>query len=231
MHQFEELQRQIEEDLGHDEHRWFDPTGYPSVALCLLDSVYSIGVRYSGVVGFLQRYSELREKQGGAAERDKPADLVESIDQVGGVDKFAEETSCRWRTSTRSGILKAEAARDLAEILNRAGLHTVEDVREQLGTVELQEASPVKSEWLSVRGQRSGLTWNYFLMLARVQGVKADRMIIRYVSRALDRHVKQEEAATLVRGVAERMDVDTIRLDHAIWRKESGREIYLAEEE
>ena len=107
----------------------------------------------------------------------------------------------------------------------------MEDVREQLGTVELQEASPVKSEWLSVRGQRSGLTWNYFLMLARVQGVKADRMVIRYVSRALDRHVKQEEAATLVRGVAERMDVDTIRLDHAIWRKESGREIYLAEEE
>jgi hypothetical protein len=63
-------------------------------------------------------------------------------------------------------------------------------------------------------------------MLARIPGVKADRMVIRYVAEAVGK--KQDppapkEASALVKQVAELKGWDLIYLDHAIWRKQSGR--------
>ena len=48
----------------------------------------------------------------------------------------------------------------------------------------------------------AGITWNYALMLARIPGVKADRMVIRYVADAIGK--KQDppapkEASVLVK--------------------------------
>ncbi|HYB38425.1 MAG TPA: hypothetical protein VEF72_23670 [Mycobacterium sp.] len=63
-------------------------------------------------------------------------------------------------------------------------------------------------------------------MLARVPGVKADRMVIRYVARAIavpEDRLSRIEAAQLVKQVAELKGWDLIHLDHAIWRYESGR--------
>jgi hypothetical protein len=63
-------------------------------------------------------------------------------------------------------------------------------------------------------------------MLAEIPGVKADRMVIRYVARAIGvrpETVSPERAAHLVGRVAEAKGWDTIDLDHAIWRLESGR--------
>lgn len=224
MEQVEQLQARVVQDLGNEDSRWFDPAGYSSVALCVLDSIYSIGVRYTGVINFLERYRKLREVD---TYEDTPADLINAIQAAGGPQGFAQATSCQWRTSTRSGILKAEAVEMAARILDEAGLTTVPQLRMALGDVESQKNSSVKKQWTSIPGQGSGLSWNYFLMLAKIPGVKADRMILRYVSSALDRPVGSEEAARLVMGVAEDMGIDPIKLDHAIWRKESGREIYV----
>ncbi|MFN2345173.1 MAG: hypothetical protein ABR616_05620 [Dermatophilaceae bacterium] len=54
-------------------------------------------------------------------------------------------------------------------------------------------------------------------------------MVVSYVSRALGESVSGEEARLLVGNVARAQGVDEIVLDHAIWRLESGREVYLAE--
>ena len=63
-------------------------------------------------------------------------------------------------------------------------------------------------------------------MLAQVPRVKADRMVISYVARAIDcppSRLVPAKAAALVHGVAKAKGGDTIQLDHAIWRFESGR--------
>lgn len=63
-------------------------------------------------------------------------------------------------------------------------------------------------------------------MLAGVPGVKADRMVIRYVERAVGAtpgHLGASDAAALVRAVAELTGRNITHLDHAIWRFESGR--------
>jgi IMP dehydrogenase len=54
--------------------------------------------------------------------------------------------------------------------------------------------------WRSVHGQRSGISWHYVLILANVEDVKADRMICRFVARAIgDPGVSPVEAADAVR--------------------------------
>lgn len=62
-------------------------------------------------------------------------------------------------------------------------------------------------------------------MLCGVPGVKADRMVVRFVHRAVGEDVGPAGAAALVQEVAERMGVSFSTLDHAIWRKESGRPV------
>lgn len=63
-------------------------------------------------------------------------------------------------------------------------------------------------------------------MLAGVPGVKADRMVVRYVSRALGRETDPRESALLVAAVADRYSLSQTRLDHAIWRRESRRAVF-----
>jgi len=64
------------------------------------------------------------------------------------------------------------------------------------------------------------------LMLAGVPGVKADRMVLRYVSGALGHVVGAVEAATLVSGLADSRGPSRTKLDHAIWRRESGGDAF-----
>ncbi|MGC0365904.1 hypothetical protein ABH922_003888 [Rhodococcus sp. 27YEA15] len=78
------------------------------------------------------------------------------------------------------------------------------------------------------RGQRSEITWDYFLKLAGIPGVKADRMDVRYVATAFGvapETVGAVDAAGLVKAVAENCGHNLIHLDHAIWRFESGRPV------
>lgn len=63
-------------------------------------------------------------------------------------------------------------------------------------------------------------------MLAQIPGVKADRMVARYVARAIGvgpEPLSGQRAADLVKRVAGLMGWNVIHLDHAIWRVESGR--------
>ena len=62
-------------------------------------------------------------------------------------------------------------------------------------------------------------------MLTGLQGVKADRMVRRFVADALgeDEHaVSQLDARTLVTEAAARLNVDVSQLDYAIWLYQSG---------
>lgn len=220
------LGQQIRDDLG-DSQTWHVGTGYESLALCVLDSIYSTGHHYTGVVNLLNRYRQLRRAEGADPTHDSTTHLLQFMDAVGGPAGFAEVTNNRWRAWSRnSAPLKANAAQGAAQALQNAGITTVQAARRMLTEPTAQESSPAKRAWLAVPGQRSGLTWTYFLMLAGIPGVKADRMIVRYATRVLGREVAAKGAATLVKAVADQRQLSPIQLDHAIWRFESGREVH-----
>ena len=71
----------------------------------------------------------------------------------------------------------------LAPLL-REDIRTTNDLRVASKTDHALEAA--KRAWRAAPGQRSGITWDYALMLAQVPRVKADRMVISYVARAID---------------------------------------------
>lgn len=224
------LAARVEEDLGHDDTRWFNADGYQSVAQAVLDSIYSTGNTYTSVLNALVKYRAARREDGADASNDTAQDLVDATDGWGGTQGLVARTNeCRaW--SRRTAPYKAEAAYGAARILATHGLNTRAEVQAALTDSIAQETSPIKAAWRALPGQRSLLTWTYFLMLCGVPGVKADRMVVAYVSRALGRPVDPRAAATLVSGLADQLGISRSKLDHAIWRKESGRKVYLDDE-
>lgn len=212
-------------DLG-DPDGWFRTTGYPkSLALCIIDSIYSTGARYTSVLNVIARYRAYRTEQGGDADTDGVEELLTTIDELGGADAWATRIGNRRPTSTaQNAPLKSAAIVDVASKLADFDVRTTDQLRARVHTDALEA---VEHAWRTAPGQRSGITWEYALMLAQVPGVKADRMVIAYTARALgvaSHRLLPTQAAALVSRVAHDQNWDVIRLDHTIWRFESGRD-------
>lgn len=198
---------------------WRDPGGHlDSLSLCVINSIQSMGVRFGSVRRVIARYESSRP---GLAATDGAYELRSTFEERGGVDGWVRDIGNRHRTSTRTGApLKAEVILEAATVLQHAAVLSTQDLR-AVGGERLAE---VKARWLALPGQRSGISWRYLLMLAGVPGVKADRMICRFVARATQqRTVTPPFAEHAVERAAALLDVTPNLLDHAIWRWESGR--------
>ena len=147
--------------------------------------------------------------------------FLASIDGLSDGD-FAELLGNRQRTSTRGGILKALAARQYAEILSQNGVNTLKDVSLLLeSAIRVEE---VETSLARVRGHGSGARLAYLWMLAGDDHhVKPDRMVIGWASHVLGRSVRPIEASALIVGAASELGATPWELDHAIWRRQSGR--------
>ncbi len=212
------------EKLDPDPRSWVNPTGYPdSLALCVIDSIQSIGVRYTSVGNVLDRYRLYRRESGAEPSTDGVEELLTTFTGVGGTSIWASKIGNQHKTSTRAGApLKAEAVWAAAQALKQLGVLTAEDLRGTSG----EALERTKAAWLGVPGQRSGIAWRYVLMLAGVPGVKPDRMIRRFVAAALSvplNKVTADVAGDAVTRAANILGVDVKALDHAIWRWQSGR--------
>lgn len=218
------LMSACERDLGNPDD-WHNPSGYPdSLALCVIDSIYSTGAKYSSVVNVVNRYRAHRAEAGGDADTDGLNELIASIDALGGADGWATQIGNRRPTSTAANApLKSVAIRQVAASLVELGISTTAELH---ASNQADALTNLESAWRAAPGQRSGITWDYALMLARIPGVKADRMVIAYVARAIgtvSNRLAPSTVAALVSEVAQLKGWDVIRLDHAIWRFESKR--------
>ncbi|MDZ7882566.1 MAG: hypothetical protein U5N53_06480 [Mycobacterium sp.] len=196
------------------------PKGYPnSLALCIVDSVQSTGVKYPSVEKVVARYVGFRN---GNAYTDGTVELLATFTETGGPDAWAEKIGNGHRTSTRGGVLKAAAILEAALALDGMGIATAAALRD----ADAARRGEVEASWRKVTGQRSGITWRYAGMLAGVPGVKPDRMICRFVADSLElrrRSVGTEFAYDIVTAAATEMGMSATALDHAIWRFQRGR--------
>jgi hypothetical protein len=203
---------------------WATPEGYRSAGLALIDAVWSIGVRYQSVDNVIARYRAERLAAGQDPETDRPEDVRRFVEACGGPEAFALRVRNQQRTSTRNGILKAEAVLLEARMLESEHVAAPGD---------LAEASPerldhLRRRWSTVPGQGSGVSWRAFAMLVGLADVKPDRMVRRYVADALgrgrDTAVGTEEARALVMAAAVRLGVSPRDLDYAIWSYQASRQ-------
>jgi len=210
---------------------WSAPVAHTSVALAAIDAVWGINSRWTSVRNVIDRYRRARESDGGPshpagtadAGADTPEDLLAFIESSGGSDAFADVVQNRQRTSTRNGILKAEAVRQVATVLRDHGIRTPADLR----GASPERLAELRRDWIQIPGQRSGLSLDAFLLSTGRGSVKADRMVRRFVADALhasgEAAVKPARAAALVEEAATFVPTDARLLDAAIWRYESER--------
>lgn len=216
-----------------DESRWITADGYPdSLALCIIDSIWSTGPTYQSVQNVVSRYRAYRTAQGGDASTDGTGELRETIDRVGGGVGFADTVENHKRAHTRKGaLLKAEVVDEAARALEEIGIRTMADVRAEYA--QDKDLTRIEKTWLELTSQRSGVTFNYFVVLAGYQSVKPDRMIYRFIEKhtgLTSRQLGTRRATELIRRVADAYPTEARKLDHIIWRHESGRDIFLAYE-
>ena len=129
----------------------------------------------------------------------------------------------RQRTSTKSGILKAEAVWKFASALRSHRIEYLQDVGETLPSAALQRAIGL------IPGQGSGISLQYCWMLAGSDElIKPDRMVLRFLEDSLGRPVSTEEALRLVAGAVAELKAQCPAmsprlLDHKIWEYQRAR--------
>jgi hypothetical protein len=197
---------------------------YASLPLCVIDAVYSIGVRYSSTQRTVENWCLSQHppwliyRSVGAPEHsmDKFVELLAGQN----FETLAEHTfKNRQRTSSRGGILKAEAVYRFAKVLVDLRISAFGD------TEDLARNQTAEERVRDIPGQGSGISFSYFFMLAGSPGfVKADRMICRFVARALKiPSVAPGVAQKLVVAASAELNAEvpslTPRLlDHEIWK-------------
>lgn len=213
--------RRIATELGPPP-TWPSPVLVEGLALCIMNALYSTGNRSEAVVQVLDRYRRRRLAAGADPAADGPAELSAEIESCGGHQGFADALGNHWRAwQSKTAPYKTKVVYEAAALLANASVHDRDGLEAALKDPAVHDR--LKKGWLSLPGQRSGLTWRFFLMNSGIPGVKADRMITRWTSRALGRAVTPLEAERILIGAAERLGVEARRLDHAVWGKERKR--------
>lgn len=207
------LLRAVETDLG-DPAGWGAPVEFPdSLALCALNSVYSLRATSASVVRVLERFRAVRP----SANTDSGPDLLRAMDDAGSPERFARDVlenesklpgTKRLRTV---GIYEGLSRLAAPEV----GVTTTALLREKAGDVV------VKRAWRSVSGF-GPLSWAYLLMNAGVVSeTKPDVMIQRFVARSLGEDLDPHKTRQLLTEAAASLRVEPRSLDRAIWLHES----------
>lgn len=205
----------IRADLG-DPCAWGAPVEIRgSLALCALNSGYSLRATSASVRNVLRRYRVHRLQAGADPAHDSGPDLLQAMDAVGGPRVFSLEVLKTGAAFPKTGRLRAEAIYDAVTGLANLGVAT---------GPQLLEASADRATrwaWQSVKGLGSQ-SWTYLLMNAGDRNqTKPDTMVQRFLNRATGSTVSENEATRLVNAAAEALGVDIRALDRAIWLFES----------
>ena len=196
---------------------------YASIGLCAIDAVFSLGVRYESTERTVREWCARYGWEMSRARTDRERTITEFLQVLQPYENCWEDmarkvfNNCQ-RTSTRSGILKAEAVYRFCRVLQDFGIENFADVLKDGRREDLRR------EIKAIPGQGTGLSFNYFLILAgNTDAVKADRMVTRFVANALAvRNVPQAIAETLVREASavlrpEFPNLTPSLLDNKIW--------------
>jgi hypothetical protein len=162
---------------------------YPHLSMCVLDAIYSINANYNATKQVPIRYCEhfsLSKTRSAKTDTYPPVEEQESIDDFikrmssQSIEDIAKNIlKNQQRTSTKNGILKADAVLQFAKILQEFGVSCFQDIAKK----KLMESPEFENRILSIKGQGSGVSLRYFFMLAGDQNsVKPDRMIKRFLS-------------------------------------------------
>ncbi len=158
-------------------------TFYKSLPICIIDAVFSIGVKYQSVekaTNTFLNYFGLDISRTFPIKNEYTIDNF--ISDMGTFSSFEEAAekgfNNRQRTSTINGILKAEACYRVAEVFKKHNINTLEE----FNTYPSKNALDL--DILKVQGQGSGIMLKYLYMLAgKTNEVKPDRHMVNFMKK------------------------------------------------
>ena len=200
------------------------PPGYSHLGLSILDSIYSLRSNYDTVVvPALKRYCSEIDLDWNHRDDAQPEHGARALaSTLGGwsVDKRGEILTNHVAAGTTKR--KFDVCIEIAEVLVDNGV----DGHRSLALV-LDLTPSLEWKVRAVRGVGPA-AWRYILNLSRVEKVKPDTMIVRWVTGVVGELVGQADAARWLENAARSLAQEyaglTVRqADHLVWRKESGR--------
>ena len=205
---------------------------YQSLPLCVLDAVFSIGIRYKQVENLVNRYCRhfnLRVYRDHGApyqsvqEQEPISKFISRVESLG-PQAFAQTVlENRTRTSAVNGILKADAALRFAHVLRRFDVDCFQDVASVLRDDSFVGA--IKA----IPGQGSGLSLSYFRMLCGDEDLaKPDRHVLAFLAGHLGYAATPQDAQRLLEEATAKLrqrypDLTLRKLDYAIWNYQRAR--------
>lgn len=198
---------------------------YNSLPLSVIDTIFSIGARYESTELTVKRFCSYfgLERLSDVRYPDRSlqlsiSDFLTYFDHYG-IQGMAEVVfQNRQRTSTRNGILKADAVYRASKLLSDCGVDYLQDVHKILGDPYYE------TNFQSIPGQTSGISLRYFYMLVGSEDfIKPDRMMARFLEKATHRRMTIPEMHAVLVGVVKLLSADypqltPRRLDNMIWR-------------
>ena len=200
---------------------------YQSLPLCLIDAVFSIGIRYTTtrnvVIRFCDKLEIKRLREHGSSyptssNQFSVDDLLDILSKNNIKVITNDYFGNRCRTSSTNGILKSEAVLKFAKILNKYGVNYFQDLEKIVGNIDFE------ADIKKIAGQGSGISTTYFYMLAGEDNyIKPDRIILRFIEKCVGKAVDPTTATKLLEESHKKLQKDfpnlTLReLDHEIWK-------------
>ena len=161
---------------------------YNSLPLCVIDAVFSIGVNYSSTRNTVIRFCDFLHTKRVSEER-KDSGIYPPVEKQLSIQKFldlyekysieeitVEVFKNRQRTSTTNGILKSDAVKRFSEALRNREINYLQDANLH------NKDEFLYSEVKNIPGQTSGISLQYFFMLAGSdEFIKPDKMVRAFI--------------------------------------------------
>lgn len=135
---------------------------YNSIVLSAVESIFSIQAKFDAmvkplVIRFAKRQAKMKDI---CVDDYAPAEFMKDLGGKVFDDVVIKEVFGNLQlTSSKNGIRKGDAVKQVVSMLNRHGIQTRKDL---LSSSKLTE---IEKDWRAIKGQGSGITWRYFLML------------------------------------------------------------------
>ena len=202
---------------------------YQSLPLCIVDAIFSLGVRYQQVEKVV---SNVCQDAGWKTFRDhgSPSPPLKEQKTVSELLELIKGHSSAMDTlfknccvanpgaSKANQIRKADLVRMFAETLKGNGIESFQDFETYTDPEGLEQ------RLRDLPALKSGVAVRYFWMLAGDEDeVKPDRMIHRFITSALGRFASNDEAVKLIREACVVLsgrypDLNPRLLDHEVWK-------------
>ncbi len=199
---------------------------YNSLPFCIIDAIFSIGVKYSSTRNTVIRYCEyfdldrirpLKSLIPSIQKQQSVSEFMINVEKFG-IDNFTNKIlKNRQRTSAVNGILKTEAVYIFSRILANHGVEYLQDINKVYMDKEIQK------ELLAVKGQGSGISLQYFFMLAGDNDLcKPDRHVMNFLHKYCSEDITINSATDVLQEALNRLKSEYPKLnvrilDYKIW--------------